>query len=445
MSAGNERDWFDELIAWTSSRLTAGEVLLATVEGENTEFVRFNHGDVRQAGSLRQATLHLDLVAGERHTEGTVTLAGELDQDRRRVQTLVEGLRDQRRLVAEDPFLAYNTEVRSTERTGTSSVPDPVDALARIRSAARRHDLVGIYTSGDVFTGFANSLGQLNWFQSSTFSLDWSSYLRSDRAAKSLYAGFEWDDDAFGAKVEWSRRQLEVLDRPAIDLVPGRYRAFLTPTALQELMELLAWSAFGCRSHRTRQTPLLQMITDAATLHPSVRLAEHTAGGVAPDFQESGYLRPDEVVLVDGGAYRDTLVSPRSAQEYGVDTNGASAWEAPESLAMAPGHLRNDRALDELGTGLWIANLWYSNFSDRAACRATGMTRFATFRVDGGEIVAPVNVMRFDDTLYHLLGDRLVGLTDRCELLLDTSSYRRRSTASHRLPGALVSEMTFTL
>ena len=92
-------------------------------------------------------------------------------------------------------------------------------------------------------------------------------------------------------------------------------------------------------------------------------------------------------------------VSPRSAQEYGVEHNGASASESPESLAMAPGDLAADDALATLGTGLAVGNLWYTNYSDRSACRITGMTRFATFWVEDGELVAPASVLRFDDTL----------------------------------------------
>ena len=67
------------------------------------------------------------------------------------------------------------------------------------------------------------------------------------------------------------------------------------------------------------------------------------------------------------------------------------------------------------------------------------MTRFATFWVEDGELAAPVSVLRFDDTLYRLFGDRLEALTDRAELILDSSTYERRSTASIRVPGALVS------
>ena len=73
------------------------------------------------------------------------------------------------------------------------------------------------------------------------------------------------------------------------------------------------------------------------------------------------------------------------------------------------------------------------------------MTRFATFWVEGGEIAAPVNVLRFDDSIYHFLGSRLVDLTAAPELLVDNSTYSRRTTASSRLPGALIAGMRFTL
>lgn len=437
--------YFDELVTWAMSELEGDEVLLAAFDGENTDFVRFNNGDVRQAGSVQQATLRIDLIDGARHTEGSVVLARDTTMDRDRVRRLMAQLREQRRLVADDPYLLFNTDPASTESIGVNALPAPEAALADIRAAAGSSDLVGIYAAGDTYSGFGNSLGQRNWHQTATFNLDWSFYLRADKAAKNLYAGFTWDDDDFARKIEWSRRQLAVLEREPITLEPGRYRTYLAPAAVQELLDLWSWGGFGEKSHRTKQTPLLKMVTDGATLAPGVRLSEDTAGGLAPNFQEAGYLRPDEVVLIEGGEYRDTLVSPRSAREYGLETNGASAWESPDSLALAPGSLAADETTEQLDTGLYVGNLWYTNFSDRAACRTTGMTRFATFWADGGEIVAPVNVMRFDDTAYNLLGDSLVGLTDQADVILDSSTYEQRSTASFRLPGALVGEMEFTL
>jgi len=442
----SDQAYFDELVAAATARLVGDEVLLATIDGEITDFIRLNGNEVRQAGTVEQRRLGIDLVEGRRHVAGTTTLSGDRSIDDARVATMIERLRDRRRLVEDDPFLAYNTEPVSTERVERGELPTPSDALREIRSAGEGHDLVGIYAAGDTFSGFGNSLGQRNWFQTATFNLDWCFYLRDDKAAKNIYAGFDWDDDAFGRKVDWSVRQLEALSRDPIELAPGEYRTYLAPRAMEELVQLISYyGAFGKRAHETRQTPLLRMIADDATLSPLVTIVEDTAGGVAPNFQSAGFTRPDRVPLVVEGRYADTLVSPRSAQEYGVPTNGASAGEFPESMVIEPGDVPSGAVGDALGTGLFVGNLWYTNFSDRAACRTTGMTRFATFWVDGGEIVAPVTALRFDDTAYHLLGDRLEGLTDESELLLDPSTYEERSTASVRLPGALVSAMRFVL
>ncbi len=442
----DDQIYFDELVTTATASLVGDEVLLANVAGERTDFIRLNNGDVRQAGTIDQRTLTVDLIEGRRHVGGSIRLAGVRAIDDARLTSLLVQLRDQRRLVADDPFLLYNTEPTSTERIERGTIPEPAAALADIRSASGGRDLVGIYASGDTFRGFANSLGQRNWFESSTFNLDWCFYLRADKAAKNLYAGFDWNDGAFAAKVEWSAQQLAALAREPISLSPGDYRTYLAPRAMQELVQLLSWyGAFGLRAHETRQTPLLKMLVDDTRLSPMLSISEDTANGVAANFQSAGFLRPDTVALIVDGAYANTLVSPRSAQEYGVPTNGAANGEYPLSMSIAPGALPTDGVNEALGSGLFVGNLWYTNFSDQAACRTTGMTRFATFWMDEGEIVAPVNVLRFDDTAYHLLGDRLEGLTDTAEVLLDAASYGERSTISARLPGALVGAMRFVL
>jgi predicted Zn-dependent protease len=112
---------------------------------------------------------------------------------------------------------------------------------------------------------------------------------------------------------------------------------------------------------------------------------------------------------------------------------------------MTAGALAESDVLQKLGTGLYISNLWYLNFSDRPAGRITGMTRFATFWVENGKIAAPVTPMRFDDSIYRILGESLVDLTRERELLPDASTYGERQTSSARLPGALLSALRFTL
>jgi len=75
----------------------------------------------------------------------------------------------------------------------------------------------------------------------------------------------------------------------------------------------------------------------------------------------------------------------------------------------------------------------------------TGMTRFATFWVEGGRIAAPLAVMRWDDSLYRLLGSEIEALTDTPQWILNNGTYGQRSVQTSRVPGALLRRMTFTL
>src|SRR5207244_11872690 len=107
-----------------------------------------------------------------------------------------------------------------------------------ILEATHGLDLVGIWTAGPVFRGFASSTGQRNWYQRSTFLLDFSCFLPSGRAVKQRYCDQAWSATAFRSLVRDVRAQLQALDRPAMTIKPGEYRTYLAPTALTELFAL---------------------------------------------------------------------------------------------------------------------------------------------------------------------------------------------------------------
>jgi len=429
----------DELIA----ALAGDEVLLLHLAGEESDFARFNHSAIRQAGHVAQGELSLELIDGRRHMKSVCSLAGTMDIDRPRCQAALAELREALPLVPEDPYLLYAEEVHSGEAIGENKLPDRADAVAAVLAAGQGRDLVGLLALGGIFAGFANSLGQRNWFSTYTFHVDWSFYHATDKAVKTSYAGFAWDDEAFSGKIATAGEQLAILHRPAKTIDPGEYRVYLAPAALKELIGTLAWGGFGLKSHRTKSTSLLKMIEDGATLNEAVTLRENTAEGMAPNFTPSGFIKPAEVTLIDRGRTAECLVSPRAGKEYGQEPNASG--EHPESLEMAAGDLPVGDVLDRLGNGVYVNQLWYLNYSDRPACRITGMTRFATFWVAGGRIEAPLNVMRFDETAYRVLGTNLLALTAERDFMPASETYGGRSTSSTRLPGALIEEFRLTL
>jgi predicted Zn-dependent protease len=436
--------YFNELASAVDRSLVAGERHATWFAAEETDFVRMNRGRVRQPGHVAQRYLEIRLIRGARHASHALSLSGERASDRKAVAAAVAGLRDALPQLADDPHLSLPTTVASTSTTrGEPLTPSEVIVESVLR-AANGHDLVGILAAGPVYRGFANSDGQRNWHATTTFNLEWSLYFHRDKAVKSAYAGFAWSDDALTTRMASAVEQLALISRPPKVLAPGKYRTYLAPTALNEVTDLISWGGFSARALATRQSALAKMQSQQR-LDPRVRITEDIDDGVAPAFQAEGFVRPGKVPLITDGALVGSLVSPRTAREFDLQANGANGGESPEALAMDGGSLPARDALAALDTGLAVGNLWYLNYSDRPACRMTGMTRFATFWVEGGKVVAPVNVLRFDDTLYRMLGDNLEALTTERELLLDANSYGSRMLTSSTLPGALLSEMQFTL
>jgi predicted Zn-dependent protease len=448
MPASSAHARFLDLARHLDDSLRPGEDHTLWLQGEESDFVRFNHGRVRQPGTVRQDELTLRLIRGQRHASADLTLSGEEAEDRDRVDAALARLRARVEELPEDPHLLWATEGESLTRVAPGTPPDGREISALVLDEAARDggvDLVGVLVSGTMHTGFASSRGQRCWDQRHSWLFDWSLVHEGDKAVKSTVGGTDWQPELLRARMDQARATLPVLARPPRRLQPGAYKAWLTPAALAEVMDLLSWGAFSHRSQEARNTPLLRLLTGEASLDPRLTLVEDVAGGLAPPFTPEGFTRPAQVPLIDAGLLVGSLVSPRSSKEYGRPQNGASADESPSSIAMAPGSLPDADVLRALGTGLYISNLWYLNYSDRAAGRLTGMTRFATTWVEDGEVVAPTEVMRFDETIFHLLGEGLVAIGAEATLLPSTSTYERRATTSARLPGVLVEGMRFTL
>lgn len=439
------RALFFELADAAFAALAGDEVLIANFSGELTDFVRFNRAQVRQPMTVRQAQLRLTLVGGGRRNETALTLAGNAAHDRPAVLAALAALRAELAGLPPDPYLLYSTEPTRSERIDGGALPDARAAIDDVVATARGTDFVGVLGSGPVMRGCATSFGARHWHQVDAFLLDWSLYHAGDKAVKCAWSGSHWDRAELAGRIEAAREQLAHLGRPPRTIAPGEYRAYLAPAALDELVWMLNWGGVSEKAQRTRQSCLQKLVDGEAQLSPLVGIAEDIAGGLAPSFDEMAFTRPARVELVREGRHAGSMVSPRTGAEYGIASNGADDDEGMSALAMAPGTLPEGEVLAALDTGLLIGNLHYLNFSDRSNGRVTGMTRFATFWVEHGAIAGPVNVMRWDDSLYRMLGERLEALTDAPQWILNNGTYGQRSVQTSRVPGALLRGMAFTL
>lgn len=435
---------FQTLVASVQAALQTGEHFTCGFSAERSQFVRFNHAKVRQAGEVSQASAQLRLIRDGRQAEQQVTLSGDPAIDQQRLSQALQQLRQTLPLLAVDPYLRLDDSAWHKLDQQDQPLPDIDQLLALLEDQTSDLDLVGIYAAGPIYRGFASSFGAFGWHQANSFNFDWSLFHSNGQAVKANYAGQHWSEEAFTTRLRQAREQLGFLGRPAITLEPGSYRAYLAPAAMDEIAGMLCWGGFSAQALATGNSALQRLYNGDAQLHPQVTLSEQISGSLSPAFSDEGSPRLDVPLIAHGKALQ-RLVSARSAAEFGLLANGADSYESPCALSLAPGSLPSAQVLERLGTGLYISNLWYLNYSDLPAARMTGLTRFATLWVENGEIQGPVNTMRFDDSLYSLLGSQLEDLTQEREMILSTSTYGQRSTGSSHLPGALVKGLTLTL
>jgi predicted Zn-dependent protease len=443
-TAKTQAETFKALVDGLRAALREPEQFTLSYAAESSAFVRFNHAKVRQAGHVQQASIGLKLINEGRHADLDITLAGDPQVDLQRLAEGLQQLRETLPLLPQDPYLLLNYNSWKNQNVQEHPLPDTEQVVAEITQAAEGLDLVGFYAAGPISRGFASSCGAFGWHQANSFNFDFSLFHENGQAVKASYAGHDWSSEGFAKRFQHAREQLEFLGRPLRTLPPGQYRAYLAPAAMEEIMSMLCWGGFSAQSIASKSSPLQKLYGGDQAFSPLVSLDEKVSGSLSPAFSEEGYPRSDLKLIVEGKAGAQ-LVGSRSAAEYGLTANGASGGESPTALNMRAGDLPEAQILKQLGTGLYISNLWYLNFSDQPAARLTGMTRFATFWVENGEIQAPVSTMRFDDSAFSLLGSQLEALTQEREMLLSASTYSQRATASASLPGALVSKLTLTL
>lgn len=426
------------------SELRAGEDASLNLEAEQSLYVRFNQNRVRQNTDVEQMVWTLQLQAANRTVQRSWTLSGDFETDLARSRAQLEGARRELAVLPEDPHQVALANNGRSEQRFDGALPGMREIEGDIIARAEGSDLAGIFCSGPVVSASRNSKGQDHWFATKSFFMDYSLY-DGPKAVKGLYADTSWSREAWDRSLQRSKNQLSLLHRPAQDVKPGKYRTFLAPGATSEFLGMLGWAGLSTAALKQGQCPLRRFAEGETKLSPLFTLRENFTMGLSPKFNALGEVSEDVIPLIEKGEFRQMLTSSRSAKEFGVKANGASEGEYPRAMEVLPGTLKDDEILRELGTGLYLSNLHYLNWSDRASARITGMTRYACFWVERGEIAGPIKDLRFDVSFFDAMGANLRAITAAAEVDPTTMTYGQRMIGGKKVPGLLVDDFAFTL
>ncbi|MGZ3720005.1 MAG: TldD/PmbA family protein, partial [Bdellovibrionota bacterium] len=224
----NSRQHFDAVADSLFTSLSGGEELTVNLVAEESVFVRFNGNRVRQNTDVEQRSLSIKLQSGGRTVEKQRSLSGRIDADRASLGALLQSCRDEIKALPVDPnqVTIQNNGTSNEEFKGSLlGTHEIADAVAQ---TAEGSDLAGLYAGGPVIRANRNSKGQNHWFATESFFLDYSLY-NGPKAAKGVFAGTNWNNAEWKAKLHHTRDQLALLAKPAQSVKPGKYKTYLAP------------------------------------------------------------------------------------------------------------------------------------------------------------------------------------------------------------------------
>lgn len=424
--------------------LKAGEDLVLNYSAEKGIYLRFNGNRVRQNTDVEQVWLSLKFYSNGRNLEKARTLSGNIATDKKMLTVFLQECRSEAQHLPSDPNQVPVVNHGQSHEEFRGTLLAPTDLIRSVATVAEGSDLAGLYFGGTVIQAVSNSKGQNHWFATESFFLDYSLY-NGPKASKAVYAEMHWKEEDWKANFARAKEQLALLEKPQQNIKPGKYRTYLAPAAVAELLGMFGWGALSAAAWKQGRSAFKKLADKEVQLSPLFRLQENFALGLSPRFNSLGEVAPECITLIEKGEIQQLLVSSRSEKEYGLKANGAAEGESPRSLDISAGKISEKDILRELGTGLYLSNLHYLNWSDPVSARVTGMTRYACFWVEQGQIVGPIKDLRFDESLFEALGAKLLALTDKPEISPSTSTYGGRALGGSRSPGMLIDDFTFTL
>jgi PmbA protein len=230
---------------------------------------------------------------------------------------------------------------------------------------------------------------------------------------------------------------------------PGRYTVVLEEEAVAEMLGFLAHGALNGLEFLEGKSPFAGRLGERP--YPSwITLRDDPTdargANVSLDF-EGTHKAP--LTLIREGVLEQVTWDRATARRAGYETTG-HALPAPNphgpmplNLVLSPGTQSKSDLVAQVERGLLITRFHYVNEVDPAKTLLTGMTRDGTFLIEDGHVTAPVQDLRWVESIEGVL-TRTRALGDTVRLISAGPGYGIRFLTGSLVPTMLVDDFEIT-
>ena len=270
-----------------------------------------------------------------------------LKHDKNHLSNILDSLRDDIMKVPEDPYIVYPILGSNSNEKNKGKLLDFDKSVNSLLPVMQGVDLTGIWASGSIYDGAANSLGQQHWFETETFSLDYSLITKDKKMVKDCFAGTHWDQKKYEKYLNESKLKIQIMQKDSIKIDPGKYKTYIAPAGVADIIDMFSWGGISESALQQKDSALLKMREEEIKLSPCFSLTEDFSSGMVPRFNDDGEVAPESLPLIVQGSLLNTMVSTRTEKEYGVKSNYADENEGLRSPKISKGELSENQILNK--------------------------------------------------------------------------------------------------
>jgi PmbA protein len=193
------------------------------------------------------------------------------------------------------------------------------------------------------------------------------------------------------------------------ELAPGRYHVVLGAEAVGDLLQFLP--ALGFSGQLAAAGIGLTARAGEPMLPAWADIADDAAAdiGLPIDFDIEGVTKR-RVAFFDRGRVGEPVTDLATAARLGRPSTGHAhiareqvPGPAAANVVMKPGRACEPELIAAVQHGVYLQRFWYTRLVDRVAGTITGVTRDACFLIEDGRLTAPLDGMRFTESVIDVL------------------------------------------
>ena len=154
-----KKEIFQNISSQVFSSLQDDEQLTIYLEGENSQYFRFNDSKLRQSGIIEDYAVTISLFSGKKSLQSATTVSSDIESSVSNLKNEIQALRDPLSLIPENEFTSFPNNFDSIEIIKSGKLPARSEILEALMEIITKDYLTGVWTSGKIFRACSTSEG----------------------------------------------------------------------------------------------------------------------------------------------------------------------------------------------------------------------------------------------------------------------------------------------